>query len=45
MGTSERPEHSAEAEAYEAPALTDYGTIESWTHGTRQSIEISIVIN
>lgn len=45
MGTNEGPEHTSETECYEAPALIDYGTIESWTHGTRQSIEISIVIN
>lgn len=30
-------------DAYEAPELTSYGTIEEWTRGVRQ-IEISIVI-
>lgn len=45
MGTNERPDRTSEPEAYEAPALTDYGTIESWTHGRRQSIDISIIIN
>lgn len=44
MGTSERPEHNSETETYEAPALIDYGSIESWTQGTRQLIQISIVI-
>ena len=29
---------------YEAPELTDYGTIEAWTRGVRQLIQISIVL-
>ena len=32
------------AAPYEAPELTDYGTIEAWTKGARQLIQISIVI-
>lgn len=45
MAASERPDRKSEPEPYETPALADYGTIESWTQGTRQSIEISIVLN
>ncbi|MGH9275377.1 MAG: hypothetical protein ACRDZU_12090 [Acidimicrobiales bacterium] len=45
MGPNERPDGVSELETYETPALTDYGTIESWTQGTRQSIDISIIIN
>lgn len=44
MGTTEPSERTSEAEGYEAPALTDYGTIESWTHGRAQIIDISIII-
>jgi hypothetical protein len=44
VGTNET-DRGSEHESYEPPTLTDYGTIESWTHGTRQSIDISIIIN
>jgi hypothetical protein len=33
--------HNVEREEYEAPTLTEYGTVEEWT---RQPIGISIVI-
>jgi hypothetical protein len=42
MPASENSERDA---VYEAPELTDYGTIEAWTHGVRQLIQVSIVIN
>ena len=45
MAAKERTDRTSEPEAYETPALADYGTIESWTHGMRQSIEISIILN
>jgi hypothetical protein len=36
---------SIERETYEAPELTEYGTIEEWTQGVRaQLVEISIII-
>jgi hypothetical protein len=42
--TNERLNHVVE-DAYVAPALSDYGTIEAWTQGARaQLVEISIVI-
>ncbi len=44
MGTHEQADRGTDEEAYEAPALTDYGTIETWTKGARQLIQISIVI-
>jgi len=32
-------------DAYEAPALTEYGAIEEWTRGTRAAIvSVSVVI-
>jgi hypothetical protein len=31
-------------ETYEAPTLTEYGTIEEWTRGRPGQIDISIVI-
>jgi hypothetical protein len=31
-------------DAYEAPALTAYGTIEEWTRGVPGQIDISIVV-
>ena len=32
-------------ETYEAPELTEYGTIEAWTQGVRaQLVDISIII-
>lgn len=45
MATDEGHNARPEPDVYEPPVLTDYGTIESWTKGVRQSIEISIVIN
>jgi hypothetical protein len=37
-------EHS-EIDGYETPALSEYGTIEEWTQGTRADlITISIII-
>lgn len=45
MGTSDREQlEDVGTASYEAPELTEYGTIEAWTHGVRQLIEISIVI-
>jgi hypothetical protein len=36
---------ATERETYEAPELTEYGTIEEWTQGVRtQIIDISIII-
>lgn len=31
-------------DAYEAPELTEYGTIEEWTQGRPGQIDISIII-
>jgi hypothetical protein len=40
-----RDMNRTETEAYETPALTEYGTIEEWTQGVRAAlIDISIVI-
>ena len=34
-----------EQESYEAPELTEYGTIQEWTQGVRaQLVDISIII-
>ena len=34
-----------EQEQYEAPELTEYGTIEEWTQGVRaQIVDISVII-
>lgn len=34
-----------EVEEYEAPVLSDYGTVEAWTKGTMaQGIVVSIII-
>ena len=32
------------AAPYEAPELTDYGTIEAWTQGVRQLVDISLIL-
>ena len=32
-------------ETYEAPALTEYGTIEEWTRGVPGQIGISVIID
>lgn len=46
MGVEEISEEPTgrQAERYEAPALTRFGTIEEWTLGVLGGISISIVI-
>lgn len=44
MAASERDHVDVSAAPYEAPELTEYGTIEAWTQGARQIIQISIII-
>ncbi len=42
----ERSDHEQvdDGDAYEPPELTEYGTIEAWTRGVRQTIQVSIVL-
>jgi hypothetical protein len=41
-GMSTRDETSAEKLPYEAPTLTSYGSVEQWTQGTSEGINIGI---
>ena len=45
LGADLRGGRMTEREPYEAPELTEYGTIEDWTQGVRaQLIDLSVII-